>query len=362
MIQEHLVTVLSNFLDSKKKFPKAVNQGDHFESLSFLIPEVFDEYLKEYSKIADQYKISYSHGMGNWAEIPWVVCANKNITTSPQYGYYIVLGFSADMQSCYLSLNQGVSKTDKADLSHFAEIAIEYTSKSSDDNVCYGPIDFKAKNSLGKRYAKAAIKSYKYTLEDLKTSDLNTKIINQFNDLLKDYENIYNTIGKNILDLRPISDATYQVELQNTYDDSFNKIDPNLKKLRTKLNSKTTRYFLRNPKYSKRALDLASYKCEINNEHETFSNGKHQYMEGYHLIPMSQQNNFEYSLDVPSNIISLCPNCHKALHYGDNLTKLKLVDNLFLQREERLLISNIHIIKSELLAIYKKNILNTLND
>ncbi|MEG0664633.1 MAG: hypothetical protein RR483_06005, partial [Clostridia bacterium] len=49
------------------------------------------------------------------------------------------------------------------------------------------------------------------------------------------------------------------------------------------------------------------YKCEINPEHETFHNGRHPYMEGHHLIPMSQQDFYTFSLDVPPNIISLCP-------------------------------------------------------
>lgn len=360
MIQKNIVKVLENFITSTKQFPKAVNQGDHFEALSVLIPKQFEQWIQSFSDFPTSYKVTHSHGMGNWAEIPWIVCANRNITSTPQAGYYIVLGFSADMQSCYLSLNQGVSKTNKNDLSQFAHVAIEYMKPSNTHNVFFGPIDFKAKNNLGKSYAKAAIKSYKYTLEELKNSDLSIKIEQQFQELLMDYENIYNLVGKNILDLKPISDSSYQLEIQKSDDQSFKDIDLNINRPRPLKSSKNTKYYLRDPRYSKLALYLAEYKCEFSNEHTTFFNGKHQYMEGHHLVPMSQQDYYEISLDIPANIISLCPNCHKALHYGDNPTKKKILNTIFDKREVLLIKSGIKVKKAELIKVYtKKNLDNT---
>ena len=38
------------------------------------------------------------------------------------------------------------------------------------------------------------------------------------------------------------------------------------------------------------------------------------YIEAHHLIPMEYQGDFSVSIDVPENIISLCPNCHRAFH------------------------------------------------
>lgn len=361
-ITTSIITILENFLESQKKFPKAVNDGQHFEALSKLIPDQFNVWIKEFSAYPHDYKIKYSHGMGNWAEIPWIVCANKNITETPQEGYYIVLGFSADMKSCFLSLNQGVSKTKKEDLSQFAHVAIEYTKPSNEENVFFGPIDFKAKNTLGKRYSQAAIKSYKYTLEELKNSNLSNKIKRQFKELLIDYENIYKLVGKNILNLAPISDSSYQLEIQKIEDDSFKKIDPLITKPCPPKNLKHTKYYLRNPKYSKLALFLAEYKCEFNEDHITFSNGRHQYMEGHHLIPMSQQDNYEISLDIPCNIISLCPNCHRALHYGNPVTKKKILHTLFEKRQKLLDKSNLKITKDELAKIYIKHFLDNSYD
>lgn len=72
----------------------------------------------------------------------------------------------------------------------------------------------------------------------------------------------------------------------------------------------------RNPKISKIALKKSGYKCEINPKHITFyrkSDGK-PYVEPHHIIPMAKQDDFNYSLDIPQNIVSLCSNCHNEVH------------------------------------------------
>lgn len=48
-----------------------------------------------------------SAGEGNWAYVPWIGVFDKNISISAQKGFYIVYLFSSDMESLYLSLNQG---------------------------------------------------------------------------------------------------------------------------------------------------------------------------------------------------------------------------------------------------------------
>ncbi|MGL4999965.1 MAG: HNH endonuclease [Cetobacterium sp.] len=46
-----------------------------------------------------------------------------------------------------------------------------------------------------------------------------------------------------------------------------------------------------------------------------------QYMEAHHLIPMNAQDSFKNSLDVLGNVVSLCPNCHRMIHHGDEVSK-----------------------------------------
>lgn len=77
----------------------------------------------------------------------------------------------------------------------------------------------------------------------------------------------------------------------------------------------------RDPAVAANALCNADYKCELCPEHETFirkSNGKPN-TEPHHLIPMKFQKDFNVSLDVENNIVSLCSNCHNMLHYGADI-------------------------------------------
>lgn len=49
---------------------------------------------------------------------------------------------------------------------------------------------------------------------------------------------------------------------------------------------------------------------------------------------MAEQERFEYSLDVQTNIVSLCSNCHKRLHYGKDPELL--LKQLYEERKDEL--------------------------
>lgn len=110
--------------------------------------------------------------------------------------------------------------------------------------------------------------------------------------------------------------------------------------------------YKRNSAKAKRAIVYASYQCNIDGNHESFiaKNGK-TYMEAHHLIPMSAQDDFNNSLDVDANIVSLCPICHRKLHYGKDI-KLEL-KKLFDSRVELLKQSGIDITFDVLNKYYK---------
>lgn len=110
--------------------------------------------------------------------------------------------------------------------------------------------------------------------------------------------------------------------------------------------------FERNPEKAKKSIILADYKCELNESHVTFltKNGK-PYMEAHHLIPLSAQTYFTNSLDVDANIICLCPNCHRKLHYGKyNISDLR---KIYEERLHYLRKSMIDITFEELASFYK---------
>ena len=90
-----------------------------------------------------------------------------------------------------------------------------------------------------------------------------------------------------------------------------------------------------NPILGKIAITRAYYCCEFNRDHETFmSNRTHkQYMEAHHLIPVANQetiwNKYHKNIDCVENLVSLCPNCHKAFHYGTKEVKARMIETLF---------------------------------
>ncbi len=75
-------------------------------------------------------------------------------------------------------------------------------------------------------------------------------------------------------------------------------------------------------------------------------------METHHLIPLSKQDNFEFSLDVEANIVSLCSNCHNCIHYGIDEDKIKILNELFKLRKDRLSKCGINITFNYLLDVY----------
>jgi 5-methylcytosine-specific restriction protein A len=78
------------------------------------------------------------------------------------------------------------------------------------------------------------------------------------------------------------------------------------------------------------ALKKAEYKCALDESHQTFIQKRsgNPYMEAHHLIPLKAQHRFGYSLDVPSNVVSLCPNCHRKVHYADSSVQKEVLESL----------------------------------
>lgn len=103
----------------------------------------------------------------------------------------------------------------------------------------------------------------------------------------------------------------------------------------------------------RQVLAAEHYQCESNPDHHTFISQSHRtpYMEGHHLIPLRDQTEFSTSLDVYANIVSLCPICHRLLHYGLKEDKEKVFSRLFDEREDRLVDSGLRLGRKEFLEL-----------
>lgn len=98
-----------------------------------------------------------------------------------------------------------------------------------------------------------------------------------------------------------------------------------------------------------------NYMCEYDPSHISFISHKtnNNYVEGHHLIPMSYQDNFEHSLDTEANVISLCPVCHRLLHFGIFEDKINILEKLYKSRYDKLSLTGINITFNDLLLLYK---------
>lgn len=113
--------------------------------------------------------------------------------------------------------------------------------------------------------------------------------------------------------------------------------------------------FSRNARIAVEALMDATFKCEVNHSHYTFISRKHRqpYVEAHHLVPMKFQDRFPLaSLDTHSNVVSLCPNCHRLLHHGIQEEYIEILESLLDQRHSRLIKCGIEINIEELKMMY----------
>lgn len=111
----------------------------------------------------------------------------------------------------------------------------------------------------------------------------------------------------------------------------------------------------RNLKILSNAILYSGFLCELDNSHPTFISevtGKN-YVEGHHLIPLSKQKDFMNSLDTESNIVALCPMCHKIFHHGKKEFKENLIELIYNKRKLRLEKSGIGIQLDKLKEYYK---------
>ena len=100
------------------------------------------------------------------------------------------------------------------------------------------------------------------------------------------------------------------------------------------------------------ALVHARYLCEIDNAHITFirRNSDKPYTEPHHLVPLAFYDEFDVSLDIEENIVSLCSNCHNQIHYGKDAGVL--LKKLYNERKDVLKKAGINITFNRLLSMY----------
>lgn len=360
-----LSDVLKSYLATRLQANGKATHIGNIDQRSILVelPIYFKSLLLQIGR-GDEFIVEGSIGNGNMALVPWVGIFNRAVTATAQEVYYIVLLFSETMTSCYLSLNQGVTELKGQFGPAVANSKMRATARRAlqflvtDRGAFLGPIDLDATGSLGKGYENSAIESYRYDLQNLPNQ---VNVAENFLSLLNHYDRLVAVAGPSLQFLAPISeDEFHQAAMEKALVANLDDDEPDVS-LPIPGRSETSRNgCFRSIKFAALALRRAEFKCEIDATHETFLSraSKQYYVEAHHLVPISKQNLFPFSLDVPANIVALCATCHKLLHHGRIVDKRDHLIRLLKERRERLEKMEILVGDEVLLSYYRKGLID----
>lgn len=319
------------------------------------------------------YSINGSIGKGQFAEIPWVSIFRKSITETATQGIYIVYLFTADMKGIYLSLNQGFTyfkerygtKKGREEIRKVARY-LQRNCKTIPDDLSLKTIDLKAEKPLGKGYMPGHIAGKYYEIDQMPSSD---ELADDLRNLMSVYEEIIGLINhRNIEDFYNyifavednllLDDESYNEEIEN-YLSNLDNIKPTYKAIPQKkadffINYSKNEVYPRDKAVAANALILANYECEVDKSHPSFVRRKTNtnYTEAHHLVPLENHADFNYSLDVEENIVSLCSTCHNCIHYGIDEERKPIIKKLFKKRKDMLDNVGINITLEQLNTLY----------
>ena len=66
---------------------------------------------------------------------------------------------------------------------------------------------------------------------------------------------------------------------------------------------------------------------------------------------MNFADDFEYSIDMEENVVSLCSNCHNEIHYGADSERI--IKKLFEERKDALSKAGIKVTEDWIINVYK---------
>lgn len=349
---EQIKDFAENYLQEKAQNVTAKKTVPSWTKLVDEIPRTF----RRSARLPGSYKVEGSIGKGNITEIPWICFFDKDVTESAQEGYFIVLLFKSDMTGFYLSLNQGWTQYEKLYGAKQGKKEVAKNAKHAQSILrtisSYEKItlNLDAKRDLGKGYELGNICSIYYELSSLPSE---TQIVNDLRNLMAAYLELKGMVGKNIFNIGGlISEDAFQEATQSSEPKPLPNGPINKK---SKTNSTNGSNWYRDPSIARDAIRDALYLCEIDKNHMTFiakATGN-PFVEAHHIFPMEYQEEFEFSLDVPENIVALCPNCHRKLHHAELEDKKDIIKSLYEIREESLNQRGIIASYSDLCEMYR---------
>ncbi|SDM14141.1 5-methylcytosine-specific restriction enzyme A [Paenibacillus sp. OK060] len=378
-IRETLKYILDHYQEARLALFKNHEMGKH-------VRHIFKDILaNEAELVQKRFYIMGSVGQGQWAEIPWMSIFIRDITTTATKGYYIVYLFKADMSGVYISLNQGWTYFKNKYGTKLGREKIRSTSNIirkklniTPDHMTATAITLGGRGDLAQGYENGHIFGRYYSADNLPSSK---ELISDLKELLITYKEIEYMIGERTLEqfndyLLLSDDGHYLEEEQQQEEDFQNRVQSMLDK-KVKIAEKNSMGEIetediplpkpdpvfdksrkarwpRDAQVAARALHLSKFKCAFDESHVSFTSkvtGK-QYLEVHHLVPMRFQGEFDVSLDRESQLLALCPTCHRQIHHGTDEAKEIMLTKLFYDRREKLKAIGIEIDTDELCQMY----------
>jgi len=340
-------------ISSRKK--TEIKSSGVYKTLVTVLPEEMSVQLPLLSK----YKIKGSMSQGGISDVPWICIFDPDITTGAQHGYYPVYLFNADMSGVYLSLNQGWTQyEDNYGLSNgrieirnnAAQVAQSLSQLLSFDRA---PIKLDSTSTLARGYELGNICSKLYPVGNIPSDSI---LLSDLENILTLYSELKTIVGLNILTIGELNPKQSEELFQN----SINKVTPASlpkgpieKPAKSERATSTSSNWSRKSSIAATALSEKGYTCENDKTHVTFIGIKgHTFMEAHHLVPMEFQDHFNVSIDVPENILCLCPTCHRSFHNSEVSVRKQLVSRFFSSSRSGLQSRGINITKKQLLTYY----------
>lgn len=296
-----------------------------------------------------------------YPKVPLIAIFDRRVTNSAQTGYYVAVLFSENMKKVVISLNQGFDSPlrKKGSASEKKTLLLERAEHAKgvvEQLGLYRPeylrhLSLGATINRGKGYEIGHILGTEFPLS--KTEPLDN-FQNKLKEIVALYQELANIYGRNLFETGFIPDIS---------EEQFQKLssirrDVRLPEGPISKSNKTcnrTKYSARSTAISSLGLEAANYSCAVDKNHRTFVNrtNGHNYVEAHHLVPLKHEDKFPFSLDVPENIVALCPNCHMKIHHADKDVVEKLLLNLLTaERKKKLKGRGLSVNNGKLLSLY----------
>lgn len=335
MISDKLETILRNYTLEKTKDLKNNYLAD-------LIRNVLPEEINHSSNLTLDYIVKGSHGQGNWAEIPWICIFDKEITNIATKGFYPVYLFKSDMSGLYLSLNQGWTQYMEKYGVKIARIKIKENAailknklRTVMNDFSYDDINLQASGDLGKGYELGHVCGVYYSSTNIPNDSV---ILKDLRNILTVYREAKSLVGKDILNLDYLNDVGNEkdsepddidtIEVNKRFAEIISSTDlekilkqfeKEISKKQPKLVRKLYKAISRNRKVANLVKQKANYTCELCGKLGFKKKNGERYVEVHHIKELSNS-----GLDIPSNLICVCANCHRKIHFGSEKELRKL--------------------------------------